>query len=873
MPNSIWNYYIHYGELNRTSTLFAIRFYYSLTLRRKHAAKTEFRRLEDLRKLGAIEEKMTGLDSVGAGVKKIGGITELILRYLINRQFGPGDHSEEARALQGELARTLLDIGADASGGLRPEGIQLSPNERQSAESAFLTSLQYADMVDRESRISHAHESTFQWVLTDQNADADLRDIGWTNVRSWLESTSQLYWITGKAGSGKSTLMKYLCSPQLMSGSSGDEMGKGELRCLPFLQAWANPLKAIIVSFYFWNSGAQIQMTQEGLLRTLLYQLLKQRPEILPSLAPAQWELICLFNRPQANWKAQELQAMLLRAVQMLHQTTKICFFIDGLDEFDSNYEVLIDTVEKLILCGDNVKALVASRPWNIFQNAFGQEANLRLEDLTYDDIKNFVHDRFNADEGFESLRKRKPDFAEQLMENIVVKASGVFLWVDLVVSSLLAGMRLGDRIEDFQKRLDELPPDLERLYDKILHSLDSFYLDHAAQYFSLIETAKTPLTVLQFAFADEESVESAISMECGPLSQDDISQRIDGVNKRLNSRCKGLLEVERGLRRNIWQIPSQLTVQYLHRTVRDFVKSPKSQAFLASKRDPHFDPGLKLCIAYLMNLKSWTGIVEENLLLDHEEPPPDVLTVINCVRGAGGALETNASGVLRLLDDLDQVITRPNYKQLLSADYHKVVKSENKSIYTPGGQIPLFIRLPQSDDSHLFESMTGPDPESPLLTLACVHGVLVYVKARAQWGGFVARHMPGGFERWPLMVDALSNDAVEPRMVECLLDLGTDPNFKVGGIESQTLWMIALKKATIQHSLSSLAAPGQFSQAEKNWKEVVQLMFARGAVITRAQDLLLTPGARLILKDIQVKSPSKEKATMFSSLWSMFFQ
>lgn len=98
-------------------------------------------------------------------------------------------------------------------------------------------------------------------------------------------------------------------------------------------------------------------------------------------------------------------------------------------------------------------------------------------------------------------------------MKNIVVKASGVFLWVDLVVTSLLAGMRLGDRIQDLQRRLDELPPDLEKLYEKILHGLDQFYLEHAAQYLALVESAKAPLTILEFSFADEESPGSAIKM------------------------------------------------------------------------------------------------------------------------------------------------------------------------------------------------------------------------------------------------------------------------------------------------------------------------------------------------------------------------
>ena len=137
---------------------------------------------------------------------------------------------------------------------------------------------------------------------------------------------------------------------------------------------------------------------------------------------------------------------MVFRAIQTLNNESKICFFIDGLDEFAHSHEDLISLVKDLTGGHDHVKVCVASRPWNIFQTAFGQKPNLRLEDLTFDDIKKFVESKFQADQEFENLRKRYPSFANRLMNNIVTKSSGVFLWVDLVLASLLAGRWLGDR-------------------------------------------------------------------------------------------------------------------------------------------------------------------------------------------------------------------------------------------------------------------------------------------------------------------------------------------------------------------------------------------------------------------------------------------
>ena len=108
--------------------------------------------------------------------------------------------------------------------------------------------------------------------------------------------------------------------------------------------------------------------------------------------------------------------------------------------------------------------------------------------------------------------------------------------------------MRQGDRLQDFQRRLDELPADLESLYEKMLYSLDPFYLEHAAQNFALVESARSPLTILQFSHADEESPESAIKMRIGPMSEDKIELRVEAMSRRLNSRCRGFLEISRDM-------------------------------------------------------------------------------------------------------------------------------------------------------------------------------------------------------------------------------------------------------------------------------------------------------------------------------------
>ena len=235
-------------------------------------------------------------------------------------------------------------------------------------------------------------------------------------------------------------------------------------------------------------------------------------------------------------------------AITILSDDSKICIFVDELDEFENDHDDLVSLIHSSIENNIHVKLCVTSRPWATFQRTLGPNANLRLKDLTFDDIKVFVQSKFQADPGIEGLRQRYSSFADQLMDNIVVMACGVFLWIDLVVASLLARMQLGDWIEDFQRSLYELPPELESPYKKVLQILDPFYSPHAAQYLTLVEAAESPLTVLQFSFADEESPESAIKLHASSMDEKGLSLRIQGMKRRLNSRFKGFLEVYRSI-------------------------------------------------------------------------------------------------------------------------------------------------------------------------------------------------------------------------------------------------------------------------------------------------------------------------------------
>jgi len=139
----------------------------------------------------------------------------------------------------------------------------------------LLDSLRFPSITERAEAISEAHSQTFQWLFRPPEESVQFQDgRRWDDFYQWLEKGSGLYWVNGKAGSGKSTLMKYVSHNHLTPR---------------LLQSWAGTSKLCILNFYFWSGGTVQQRSQSGLFRSLLYYTLREIPELIPVVLPAQW--------------------------------------------------------------------------------------------------------------------------------------------------------------------------------------------------------------------------------------------------------------------------------------------------------------------------------------------------------------------------------------------------------------------------------------------------------------------------------------------------------------------------------------------------------------------------------------------------------
>ena len=531
---------------------------------------------------------------------------------------------------------------------------KLSASAREEAEvlvkNHILEKLRFGELEDRTERIPKPHRKTFDWIFQGSEASEgqpthiesrsnptatgdsskDPKKQGqWSNFVSWLRSNSSLYWITGKAGSGKSTLMKFL---------------QGDHRTMEFLAPWVDKHAVTVVGHFFWNSGAAMQMSKLGLLQTLLYGAIKDNPDLTSAVFPRRWKSYQLFGGDLHDWSMSEL----LQAFRLLisDDSTRFFFFIDGLDEFDGDGAEIVTFILESMASRENVKFCVASRPWLVFEDAFQQQPSLRVEDLTTSDIRLFVTEKLRENHMFATLNELEPSAAHSLIAEVTEKASGVFLWVQLVVLSLLEGLRDGDCITDLQARLLILPSDLEELFEKMLRDLNPAYFEQASMYFQIVRASMESLTLLTFSFA-EEGMDKAISYKTRPESDQELDFRAERMRRRLSSRCKGLLEApRRGLE------TQHAKVQYLHRTVRDYVYKQNVWDFVASGTNETFDPNVALSASYLLAIKTMTPTVENlrdfwaslRFCADHslkfENSQPDVnILLLDELSRAGDAL------------------------------------------------------------------------------------------------------------------------------------------------------------------------------------------------------------------------------------------
>lgn len=145
--------------------------------------------------------------------------------------------------------------------------IRRSDKRQAERRQDLLDALAFPDMNQRSYHVTKdTAPGTTKWIF-DMAPDDDQPK--WANFGTWLREDDSVYWISGKAGSGKSTLVANIVQDE---------------RTKEGLAIWSGGNAVHIVSFYFWKPGSELQKSVLGLMRSLLYQICKAQPSVLDSI-------------------------------------------------------------------------------------------------------------------------------------------------------------------------------------------------------------------------------------------------------------------------------------------------------------------------------------------------------------------------------------------------------------------------------------------------------------------------------------------------------------------------------------------------------------------------------------------------------------
>ncbi|ROW08851.1 hypothetical protein VMCG_02696 [Cytospora schulzeri] len=461
----------------------------------------------------------------------------------------------------------------------------------------LLDSLKYPEMNSRYNKISETCAKTFEWVFNSTASGMNGAGDPGAAMSKWLKSDEKLFWISGKPGSGKSSLTKFIVTHQETQRA---------------LVQWRQRTR--IVSHFLWLPGSEMQKSIQGMLCSLLHQSLHKHYSALELIEqgqklPAEGTILLRFphikeKSSHSDWSMTELTDVLLYHLEST--LDPYCFFLDGLDEISSKDGPwkLIRIIERLSLL-PSIKLCVSSRPEHVFTKHFEKFPSIKMQDLIAPDVRKYAYDVLEEHNEASDL----PENVSSIIDTIVDKADGVFLWAVLVLESFRRGLSNGDTWDQLEQRLHKVPMDLMDLYRDMWSRLGgdrTIYKTTAGLYISLLMKYKTldgmerllrfrNLTVMDFVAASSSPSELDDFLGQKALAPNlELEKKCEQTITNINIHCAGLLAIrsERfgiNVTRSEWWQPARreasygfllpywgMEVDFIHRSAYEFLIGTK---------------------------------------------------------------------------------------------------------------------------------------------------------------------------------------------------------------------------------------------------------------------------------------------------------
>lgn len=347
------------------------------------------------------------------------------------------------------------------------------------------------------------------------------------------------------------------------------------------------PDAMILVHYFFHELGESQEKSFGGLLHAIVYQLLiglhKKNQGTLFRLCELLKPHLCRNPTSKAALSDYVLMTILQKVVAECKETLRVCLFIDGFDECQGDHREQLDFLTDWVRSSSNkklsVRACIASRVEMEIELRLSNEPTFAIHHFTKHDISTYVTTKLRR--AWDLMAQQRDGttakYDQKLVDRVVKKAEGVFVWVTIVVSQLVVAIEEENESHDLYESLADLPEGLEQLYASVIDKIDQRYWHDTVNFLSLIqksshmEYSARADTLLKFSAAIQDPM-SAISckayLETG-FTTDDAGlphHQCAQVRRRLQRRCRGLIEIE-----DAEDLPGA-RVAFLHRTVKEYV-------------------------------------------------------------------------------------------------------------------------------------------------------------------------------------------------------------------------------------------------------------------------------------------------------------
>lgn len=467
-------------------------------------------------------------------------------------------------------------------------------------EDGYLSLLGSEELDLRERQIKDKTPGTCLWLLE------------YTSYQEWLLRRGLLC-ITGKPGSGKSTILKFAI----------DETNRLLHR---------TEENTITASFFFDSSGTPVQKTASGFYRSLLYQLYNQKRDLLHNFFSSIKSSAKSGGTGPISQKMNkvDLRSQLSKAILDILDCSTLNLYIDALnecadDDVDEVRQFILDiyyeSKAKLHLLG----ICFSCRPYPVVIER--SDYMVCVDTNNSGDIKRCIRHYLD----FTSMREvHKQRVGEQLTN----RAAGIFQWIDLVLPRIIEMNRNGRGIKQMLNEIAKTPQELDLWCMETLEVIDTENLPSSWSLLRWICFAERPLSLDELRFATVISAQLPHKTIQEYMEHEDICEDADQMERRMKTLTKGLVEAK-----NIEAQGDERVAQFIHPSVNDFMRRTGLNALYRrmTKTNPevagrvghvHYDLA-KTCLQYL-SMEGTVSRVTGRLHGDSIDPDPPFCSYVS---------------------------------------------------------------------------------------------------------------------------------------------------------------------------------------------------------------------------------------------------